>query len=196
MVEAIKEMFQLDFAAIVLAIFIIMSGVIAMYTIIGKFSQVIGKPVAWVRKKNEDHDKIKKLEDEMKKLLERQKSVEDIVDQYNNHRVHDREQSRDIQKELINSINNVLDKLNDLKTATEERFFNTEKKENERVQAEIKDKIAQSYRHYSELQQISSMEKEALEDLIKTYEAHGGTNSFVHSVVQKEMYQWEVIQNS
>ena len=36
------------------------------------------------------------------------------------------------------------------------------------------------------------MELEALEDLIDTYESFGGKNSFVHSVVQKEMYTWEV----
>lgn len=35
------------------------------------------------------------------------------------------------------------------------------------------------------------MELEALEDLIDEYESAEGKNSFVHSVVQKEMYTWE-----
>ena len=35
------------------------------------------------------------------------------------------------------------------------------------------------------------MEIEVLEGLISTYEDYGGQNSFVHSVVQKEMYTWE-----
>ena len=34
---------------------------------------------------------------------------------------------------------------------------------------------------------------ETLEGLIKTYEDYGGKNSFVHSLVQKEMYTWEHI---
>ena len=35
------------------------------------------------------------------------------------------------------------------------------------------------------------MELEALEDLIEEYESADGKNSFVHTVVQKEMYTWE-----
>ena len=35
-----------------------------------------------------------------------------------------------------------------------------------------------------------------LEDLIEEYEAAGGENSFVHSLVQKEMYAWEKIERS
>ena len=38
------------------------------------------------------------------------------------------------------------------------------------------------------------MELESLEDLITTYEAHKGFNSFVHSVVQKDMYTWELVE--
>ena len=49
----------------------------------------------------------------------------------------------------------------------------------------------QSYRRYHLSQKITDMEFEALEDLIETYENYGGKNSFVHSVVQKEMYEWE-----
>ena len=60
------------------------------------------------------------------------------------------------------------------------------------LQSEIKERIAQSYRDYNKTKQITSMELEALEDLIATYEEHGGENSFVHSKVQKEMYTWEV----
>ena len=37
------------------------------------------------------------------------------------------------------------------------------------------------------------MELEALEDLIDEYESADGKNSFVHSVVQKEMYTWEKV---
>ena len=37
------------------------------------------------------------------------------------------------------------------------------------------------------------MEREALEGLIEQYEAHGGKNSFVHSVVEPEMQIWKVI---
>ena len=57
----------------------------------------------------------------------------------------------------------------------------------------LKDKISQSYRYYHSKGKINDMELEALEDLIEEYETAGGENSFVHTVVQKEMYTWEKV---
>lgn len=116
------------------------------------------------------------------------RALHDEMTNYSNNRINDRKQSLAIQKELTDSqiqitdkVENICKKLNDM-----------EEKENKRVQSEIKERIAQSYREYNRTKQISPMELEALEDLIETYEMHGGENSFVHSVVQKEMYTWEV----
>ena len=74
---------------------------------------------------------------------------------------------------------------------TNKRFKENDEKQNKRVQAELKDKIGQSYRYYHNVKQINDIELETLEGLIQTYEDYGGTNSFVHSLVQKEMYTWE-----
>lgn len=105
-----------------------------------------------------------------------------------------RGQSLDIQKEWSDKIDDVFDKLEDMQKRTDERFAISEEKTNKRVQSDIKERIAQSYRRYNISKKISKMELEALEDLIVTYENYGGTNSFIHSVVQKEMYTWEVIE--
>ena len=115
-------------------------------------------------------------------------ALHDEMTTYSNNRINDRRQSLEIQKELTDSQNKITDKVDGICR----KLIDMEEKENKRVQSEIKERIAQSYRQYNETKQISSMELEALEDLIETYEAHGGENSFVHSVVQKEMYTWEV----
>ena len=104
-----------------------------------------------------------------------------------------RGQSLEIQKEWSDKIDDVFDKLEDMQKRTDERFAINEEKTNKRVQSDIKERIAQSYRRYNLSKKISYMELEALKDLIATYENYGGTNSFIHSVVQKEMYTWEVI---
>ena len=49
-----------------------MSGVIAIYTIIGKFSEVIGKPVKWVKQRQVDHDL----------LEENKKAIKDLEDKH------------------------------------------------------------------------------------------------------------------
>lgn len=53
--EIITELFKLDFSSLIVGFFIILSSVIAIYEIIGKFSKIIGKPVKWVRQKENDH---------------------------------------------------------------------------------------------------------------------------------------------
>ncbi|MDE6253337.1 MAG: hypothetical protein K2M78_12020 [Lachnospiraceae bacterium] len=52
----IKNIFQLDYSSIVISIFIILSAIIAAVNIIGRFSEIIGRPVKWIKKKNEDHE--------------------------------------------------------------------------------------------------------------------------------------------
>ena len=63
----------------------------------------------------------------------------------------------------------------------------------ERDMADLKDRIRHHYSVYHSAGQITTMEKESLEDLIKSYEEAGGSNSFVHSVVEPELYTWKVV---
>ena len=44
--EAIQTLFNQDITALVIGIFIVMSGIIAMFNIIGKFSEIIGRPLS------------------------------------------------------------------------------------------------------------------------------------------------------
>lgn len=69
--EAIRELLSLDFTAVILTVFIIMSGIIAMYSIIGKFSEIIGKPVKWVKQRQLDHDLLEKNKNDIKELSEK-----------------------------------------------------------------------------------------------------------------------------
>lgn len=62
--------------------------------------------------------------------------------------------------------------------------------------ARLKDRISQAYRLYHEKYEWTYMEKEAFEDLIRDYEAHGGKNSFVHEICEPESNLWKVINRS
>lgn len=68
--ETITELLKQDITSIILGMFIIMSGIIAMATVIGKFSELIGRPVRWVRTKNADHILIMENTDAIKSILE------------------------------------------------------------------------------------------------------------------------------
>lgn len=67
----LKALLGLDFTAFILIVFVIMSGIIAMYTIIGKFSEVIGKPVKWVKQRQVDHDLLEQNKKDIKALSDK-----------------------------------------------------------------------------------------------------------------------------
>ncbi len=145
---------------------------------------------------NDLYNKKKNKEELLQTIKDNQSDIKVIME----NRIHDREQSLSIQKELTDaqnklseSLSNISKKIDDMQHNTNERFKESERKNNKRIRAELKDKISQSYRYYHSLGKINDMELEALEDLIEEYESAEGKNSFVHSVVQKEMYTWEKV---
>lgn len=69
--DELQTFLNLDWVALILSIFIFMSGAIAIVTIIGKFSEIIGKPVKWVRNKQKDHELIIKNENAIQELSKR-----------------------------------------------------------------------------------------------------------------------------
>lgn len=145
---------------------------------------------------NDLYNRKKNKEELLQTIKDNQVDIKTIME----NRIHDREQSFSIQKELTDaqnklseSIASISRKIDEMQHNTDERFMESERKNNKRIRAELKDKISQSYRYYHSLGRINDMELEALEDLIEEYEEAEGKNSFVHSVVQKEMYTWEKI---
>lgn len=145
---------------------------------------------------NDLYNRKKNKEELLQTIKDNQADIKTIME----NRVHDREQSFAIQKELTEaqsklseSLSDISKKIDDMQRNTDERFMESERKNNKRIRAELKDKISQSYRYYHSLGKINDMELEALEDLIEEYESADGKNSFVHSVVQKEMYTWEKV---
>lgn len=145
---------------------------------------------------NDLYNRKKNKEELLQTIKDNQADIKAIM----KNRIHDREQSFTIQKDLTDAQNKLSKSLDDISRKidrmqhnTDERFMESERKNNKRIRAELKDKISQSYRYYHSLGKINDMELEALEDLIEEYESAEGQNSFVHSVVQKEMYTWEKV---
>lgn len=182
--ETIQELFNINFSYVFISIFVIL---IAVKTIVSLFEWVADKSgieTKWMRKQKENYNLLRQTANSLTALQNQQTADRKLSMQ------HDKCIKEDLSK-LSNTVDDIAHRLDVMKKETQERLRESENKENKRVQAEIKDKIAQSYRRYHITQKITKMEFEALEDLIETYETYGGRNSFVHSVVQKEMYKWE-----
>ena len=142
------------------------------------------------RKKENDKEDFQKLVYELKDSIEKL-STEVKQNQINRDQelLQYRDDSRKIRKEMYDVINKQSKNIEELKaTVIKIQDINSETK-----RAEIKEKIERIYRECTHEQVCTEMQFESLKDLIEQYEKHGGDNSFVHTIVQEEMYKWQVV---
>lgn len=154
--EPIRELLKLDYVAVILAIFIIMSGVIAIYTIIGKFSEIIKKPVCWVKKKNEDHDMLLRHDKEIKDLAAKHKEDTDAINGEEN----------EIRKDITKLTNMFLDKqIDDMRY--EILDFASSLSSGRKHNRESFDHILRIYQKYERILEENDMENGLVEESVK-----------------------------
>ena len=138
----------------------------------------------------------RKRKDELLNML---LSDHDRICAYEDNRKHDREQSFEIQKQLIDANTQLATQLTELsrmmqenQRKTDQRFAESEERNQKRIRAELKDKIMRAYRLHHKTKKITAMELDALEGLVEEQFAVNG-NSFVQNIVQPEIYTWSVV---
>lgn len=67
----IEDLLSLD-TSVILSLFVILFGMVTIFELIGKLSVYLDKPVRWVRKKNEDHEAIVKLAENLDAIKKQQ----------------------------------------------------------------------------------------------------------------------------
>ena len=166
--DAITELFKQDFSSIILGIFIIMSGIIAVYEIVCRFFSIFGKPIGVMKQRKADHELLLK-------------TVEDLTELHNKHEEdtkqsikHDEMMRKDLLK-LTNTVNGIAKNLECM-----------QKKENETKLKELKDSLIRYYNKYKNVGEWSKLEKDAFWDLFDDYEKRGG-DGYIHSIVEPVM---------
>lgn len=171
------------------------------------FIEKFGLETRSMREKRENKELLKKTAENLSSLQERhtkdEKDFRAILNKHISESEKDRKALHQVQKDLVksqtkisDSVQGLVEKFDEFKTNTDDRFNSNEEKENKRVRAELKNSISEIYRIHHATGQINDIELETLEDLIEEYESAKGENSFVHSLVQKEMYTWEKVERS
>lgn len=166
--NAITELFKQDFPSIIIGIFIIMSGIIAVYEIICRFFSIFGKPIGIMKQRKADHELLLK-------------TVKDLTELHNKHEEdtkqsikHDEMMRKDLLK-LTNTVNVIAKNLETM-----------QKKENETKLKELKDSLISYYSKYRNVGEWSKLEKDAFWDLFDDYEKRGG-DGYIHSIVEPVM---------
>ena len=149
-----------------------------------KISKYMNK---WRNNKNEEED-FKQLVFDLKDAIEQlsQKVDQNQQDRDNELKQY-RDDSRKIREEMYKVMNNQSDQIKNLTNT----IGVMQEKQSKTKRAELKEKIERIYSECHPTMTCTDMAFETLRDLIEEYEEHGGTNSFVHSIVEKEMYEWD-----
>lgn len=148
----------------------------------------------------------KKIKDMMEGWRKKRNFEDTIIESINGLKENDRllqenidkvwdtmESARDISKEIREEMYSDIKSIStDLKGVVNKMNV-MEEKNNLSKQADLKEKIEKLYRECHDHMVCTDTAFETLKDLIDDYERHGGKNSFVHSLVQPEMYTWERI---
>lgn len=166
--DMIIQLFNLDISSWMITFFIILSAIIAIYEILGKFSKIIGKPLKWVRKKDNDHDLLISTINDVKEL---RKSHDESVKQSIRHD----EMIKDDISSLTKTVNNIADTLSTMKSEN-----------NETKLKELKGSLIRYYNKYKNVGEWSKLEKDAFWDLFDDYEKRGG-DGYIHTIVEPVM---------
>lgn len=179
MLDYIKEMVQLDFGSIIIGIFILMSGIIAIWQIVGKFSEIVGKPFKWYNKRNQDHEELKNLIKEVqnheknndiveKTFVNFMNEMKSEMQKYNDNRIHDRQQSFGIQKQLTDSMDKMAENAKENKDLIDALLV---------AQKEMMaEKINEKYKNYIAMDGIPEDEYDEFVALHKAYNGVGGNH--------------------
>lgn len=152
----IKELFNIDYVAVVFAVFIIMSAVIAIYNIIGKFSVIIGKPFKWVQSKETDH----------KMLLEHEKKIKNLATKHDEDTKKINNEENAIRQDIAKLTEMFLDKqIDDMRY--EILDFASSLSSGRKHNRESFDHILRVYQKYEKILEENNLENGLVEESIK-----------------------------
>lgn len=160
----IKALFEIDFQSVVLGLITFMIGFIALKKVFTEFLGWLGIETKFMRDKREQKEDIEYLK---KHNVEQDKKIDCLM------------KTVDEIKVSVDKISKQVDDISESESITRR---NT-----------IRDRLNQSFRYYSQKGQWTTMEKEAFEGLVASYESAGGINGTVHSKIIPASLEWKII---
>ncbi len=165
---------KIDFISLLISIFIILTGIKAMTSLIEWLTKKLGIETKWMRKNQLEHDLLLNTKHCLETLQEKhEESVKQSIR-------HD---------EMIKAdIANLTDTVHEIVMT----LHNMQQKDNETKLKELKDSLIRYYNKYKNIGSWSKLEKDAFWDLFNDYEIRGG-NGYIHSIVEPVMRELKEI---
>lgn len=140
------------------------------------------------KKLNTVSEKVEQDSKRITDLEDRTKDNSNHIHEYEDNRIHDRQQSFEKQ----HAIDCSFDKVNLSIINLTNILKDMQDKDDEREKARLKNSISRLYRECRKEKKWTCMQKDTMESMIDSYNKSGG-NSWVHSIVIPEMYTWEIV---
>lgn len=196
--DAINQLLELDIVQWFYTGCIIIAGLVAIATLVIKFCDYINKPIKWVQSQNKDHDMILETKDDITALRQKHDEdvkqsirhdnliredlsvfMEEIKSSINDtqnelkafaqNRIHDREQSLQIQKDLTDSIVALTKSDSERNQQIESLIIGTRES--------LADRINQKYKYYLSVKGVPEDELDEFTSLHAAYKSVGGNHS-------------------
>ena len=166
--DAILELFKIDFAYVLISVFVILTGIKSAVALLEWTAEKLGLETKWEKKKRQEHRILIQTSQGLKNLQEKHdESVRQSIR-------HDEMMKADILS-LTNTVNHIADTLNLM-----------QQKDNETKRKELKGSLIRYYNRYKDMGEWSRLEKDAFWDLFDDYEKRGG-DGYIHSIVEPAM---------
>ena len=173
--ELFSAFLQLDPPSLLINLFLIFEILKWAVNALEWCNRKCGIEFRWMQKRNADHKLLLSTTQKLS-LLETQQDI-DVKESIR----HDKAIKEDLSR-VSSVVEQIIAKLDRMEAKSDASEL-----------AKLKDRIAQAYRKYHEAGKWTRMDKESYDGLIRDYEAHGGSNSFVHTICEPESYTWEII---
>ena len=192
--DEILELTKVDFSFVFITVISSLVGIKAVITLLEWVIDKMGLETKWMRKKREEHELLVQTSQNLSELQEKHKhdveesnthdeklsgfmaeikiSVSDTqaeIKQFAENRIHDREQSLQIQKELTDSIKSIVE----YNTGKEKQIENLMAAQRE----VLADKINEKYKYYISIKGIPEDEVDEFTNLHTAYKGVGGNHS-------------------
>lgn len=196
--DAINQLFEIDYLAVFIAICTILFGIKAISSLFEWFVNKLGLETKRMRKRREEHDLLITTANGLNSLAEKHdedvaqsirhdrlikedlsgfiKEIKDSIEitqneikQFTENRVHDRAQSFEIQKQLTDAINTLAESGNERTKQMDTLIAATKES--------LGDRINQKYKYYLSLKGIPEDELDEFTNLHTAYTAVGGNHS-------------------
>ncbi len=166
--DSIQALFHIDFSYVFLSVFLILTGIKTILSLLEWMTEKLGFETKWMRRKKEERRLLKQTADNLLSLQHQQKIDRKISTEY------DEMIEKDL-SQLSHTVNGIVLTLEEM-----------QRKSNETELKRLKDSLVQYYNQYKTIGEWSKLEKDAFWDLFDDYESRGG-DGYIHGIVEPVM---------